>query len=104
MFSFRMYWIDVLRALPAMTAIALLIAASFASVHASTFGDDQHTHNGVECAFAQGALNDDDVAAPPAVFVAVAEGFVVARALAPQRPVSPAASASANAPRAPPAR
>jgi|GEM_PF-4134036 len=89
----------------AATFIAAIFVLSqcLSVIHAQHFGDDSHEHYGVECVFVAGAF-DDDFAAAPAAFLAVAIAFIFAQSLAPARRTVRVHSARPQSPRAPPLR
>ena len=86
-----------------IAAAVFVLAQCLSLIHTQQFGDEPHEHNGVQCVFAGGVF-DDDLAAAPAAFVAVAIAFVFAQSLAPQRSVFRTPYVARHGPRAPPLR
>ena len=88
----------------AVFAAALFVLAQCLTlIHTQQFGDEPHEHNGVQCLFVGGVF-DDDVAAAPAAFIAVAIAFVFAQVLAPASSPSRTPYNARHGPRAPPLR
>ena len=86
-----------------LAAAVFVLAQCVTLIHTQQFGDEAHEHNGVQCLFV-GGIFDDDVAAAPAAFIAVAIAFVFSQALAPESSPSRTPYKVRHGPRAPPLR
>ena len=85
-----------------VAVIALVTVQIFAAIHGQEFGDEPHSHNGVQCLFV-GCVSDGGDAGLAAAFIVLAIAFVFAISLTLARQTVRPVLAKRHAPRAPPA-
>jgi len=78
-----------------------LIAQSLSIFHAQKYGDDAHTHNGVQCLFSS-ALIDDDNGLASVFFIILPIALLTLLALSPAHIPARVKSDTRYDPRAPP--
>ena len=84
-----------------VAVIALMLVQVTTLLHSETYGDEPHSHGGVQCLFVGGVF-DDDLLATPALIIVAALAYVFAQTLAPTRQTVRVVSPKRHAPRAPP--
>ncbi len=87
----------------ALMACTLFLFAtqSLAFIHAQNYGEEPHSHDGVQCAFAKG-VPEDDFVAPAAIAPVLNPAFIASKASQPVTGVSKRALPVLHGPRAPP--
>ncbi|MEL7491336.1 MAG: hypothetical protein AAGJ73_11515 [Pseudomonadota bacterium] len=87
----------------ALAAVIFVAAQTLSILHAQKYGDDAHTHNGVQCLIVSAAADNDDGLAPSFV-AALAIAFIVAAAFSQTPALSRVQARRRYRPRAPPLR